>query len=71
MSQGHVFVISEWLPRKNCDQELWKQLKDIMALTAKETDGLRSVLRKIQKLNQQEIPETIPSSRVAYQNKEV
>lgn len=36
MSQGHVFVISEWLPKKNCDQELWKQLEDIMALTAKE-----------------------------------
>lgn len=37
MSQEHVFVISEWLPRKNCDQDLWKQLKNIMALTAKET----------------------------------
>ena len=37
MSQEHVFVISEWLPKKNCDQELWQKLKNIMALTAKET----------------------------------
>jgi hypothetical protein len=30
---GHVFVVSEWLPKENCEQELWKQFKQLMALT--------------------------------------
>ena len=32
----HVFVVSEWLPKKNCEQECWKQLKKLMAETSNE-----------------------------------
>jgi quinol monooxygenase YgiN len=33
---NHVFVVSEWLPKKNCEQECWKQLKKLMAETLNE-----------------------------------
>ena len=36
---GHVFVVSEWLPKENCEQELWEGLKEIMALTKKKERG--------------------------------
>ncbi len=32
----HVFVVSEWLSKEGHEQELWKLVKSIMALTAKE-----------------------------------
>lgn len=36
---GHVFVVSEWLPKENCEQELWKHFKELMALTLKSEEG--------------------------------
>lgn len=36
---GHVFVVSEWLPKENCEQELWKQFKQLMALTLENESG--------------------------------
>ena len=39
---GHVFVISEWLPKKNCEQELWRHFKKLMALTANESGCVRA-----------------------------
>src|ERR1700674_2105266 len=39
---GHVFVISEWLPKKSKDQEFWQHCKRIMALTGKEKGCLRA-----------------------------
>ncbi len=36
---GHVFVVSEWLPKDGCEQELWKQFKELMALTLEKEDG--------------------------------
>ena len=36
---GHVFVVSEWLPKENCEQELWKQFKTLMALTLDNESG--------------------------------
>jgi quinol monooxygenase YgiN len=30
---GHVFVVSEWLPKENCEQELWSLFKTLMSLT--------------------------------------
>ena len=32
---GHVFVVSEWLPKENCEEKLWDVLKEVMALTKK------------------------------------
>ena len=29
----HVFVISEWLPKKNHEEELWNAFKQLMATT--------------------------------------
>lgn len=34
-----VFVVSEWLPKEGCEQELWKQLKKLMALTLENESG--------------------------------
>lgn len=36
---GPVFVVSEWLPKENCEQELWKQFKNLMAVTLKNESG--------------------------------
>ncbi|MES2273566.1 MAG: antibiotic biosynthesis monooxygenase [Chlamydiota bacterium] len=36
---GHVFVVSEWLPKKNCEDELLKHFKKLMALTLENEDG--------------------------------
>jgi len=36
---GPVFVVSEWLPRENCDEELWKHCKHLMAATKKNESG--------------------------------
>jgi len=36
---GHVFVVSEWLPKENCEEELWKHCKKIMALTLENETG--------------------------------
>lgn len=36
---GHVFVVSEWLPKENCDEELWDFFKELMALTIKNESG--------------------------------
>lgn len=35
----HVFVVSEWLPKENCEDELWGVLKELMALTKKSESG--------------------------------
>jgi len=36
---GPVFVVSEWLPRENKDQELWQLAKKIMAMTLENEKG--------------------------------
>lgn len=33
---NHVFIISEWLPKKNHEKELWDHAKKLMVLTGKE-----------------------------------
>jgi len=38
----HVFVISEWLPKENCEQACWQQLKKLMAETLKNEKGCLS-----------------------------
>lgn len=35
----HVFVISEWLPKENCEEKLWEVFKNLMALTKKSEKG--------------------------------
>ena len=37
--RGHVFVVSEWLPKENCDEDCWKRFKELMALTKKRESG--------------------------------
>ena len=39
---GPVFVVSEWLPKKNCEQEMWQHFKKFMALTATESGCVRA-----------------------------
>lgn len=36
---GHVFVVSEWLPKKNCEEELLNRFKELMAITKKSESG--------------------------------
>jgi|GEM_PF-24967 len=36
---GHVFVVSEWLPKENCEEELWKFFKQLLALTLEKEKG--------------------------------
>jgi quinol monooxygenase YgiN len=36
---GHVFVVSEWLPKKNHDEEFFKAVKKLMALTLEKESG--------------------------------
>lgn len=40
--QGHVFVVSEWLAKESCEQELWSHAKKIMALTKNEKGCVRA-----------------------------
>ena len=49
----HVFVVSEWLPKKNCEQECWQQLKKLMAQTLENEKGCVSAraMRQISHLN--------------------
>ncbi len=36
---GHVFVVSEWLPKENCEDALWAFFKELVALTKKNESG--------------------------------
>lgn len=36
---GHVFVISEWLPKECCEEELLKHFKTLMATTLENESG--------------------------------
>jgi hypothetical protein len=36
---GHVFVVSEWLPKENCEHELWQRFKNLMDLTLENETG--------------------------------
>lgn len=36
---GHVFVVSEWLPKENCDEQAWDFFKELMATTKREEPG--------------------------------
>ncbi len=36
---GHVFIVSEWLPKKNKDQEAWDHFKKLMALSREKEAG--------------------------------
>ncbi|MBA3537147.1 MAG: antibiotic biosynthesis monooxygenase [Tatlockia sp.] len=36
---GHVFVVSEWLAREGCGQELWNHFKTLIALTLEKEKG--------------------------------
>lgn len=36
---GHVFVVSEWLPKENCEEEAWIFFKELMRLTKKNEIG--------------------------------
>jgi quinol monooxygenase YgiN len=38
-TSDHVFVVSEWLPKENCEEELWSFFKELMALTKKNEKG--------------------------------
>ena len=38
----HVFVVSEWLPKKGKAQELWQQFKRLMDLSRKESGCVRA-----------------------------
>lgn len=35
----NVFVVSEWLPKKNYEQELWDRFKALLALTKEKESG--------------------------------
>jgi len=36
---GHVFVVSEWLPKEGCDEKLWLFFKELMAVTKEKEAG--------------------------------
>ena len=36
---AHVFVVSEWLPKENHEQDLWNQFKKLLALTLEKEKG--------------------------------
>ncbi len=36
---GPVFIVSEWLPKENCEEELWAQMKKLMAVTKENEIG--------------------------------
>lgn len=31
----HVYIVSEWPPKENCEEELWNFFKELMAVTKK------------------------------------
>ena len=35
----HVFVVSEWLAKENCEQELLRQFKKLLSLTLEKEQG--------------------------------
>lgn len=35
----HVFVVSEWIPKENCEEELWACFKQLMAATRENESG--------------------------------
>ncbi len=35
----HVFVVSEWLPKKNHEKELWDKFKELLSLTKQKEKG--------------------------------
>lgn len=35
----HVFVVSEWLPKKNREKELWDKFKELLSLTKQKEKG--------------------------------
>ena len=39
---SHVFVVSEWIPKEDCDQELWERFKKLMELSRKEDGCVRA-----------------------------
>lgn len=39
---GHVFVVSEWLPKKDKDQEVWDAFKKLMVISRKESGCIRA-----------------------------
>ena len=39
---GHVFIVSEWLPKEGYDQELWQRFQQIMELSHKEDGCIRA-----------------------------
>jgi len=39
MSNNHVFVVSEWLPKDGCEHELLLKFKKLMALTLEKEKG--------------------------------
>ena len=36
---GHVFVVSEWLPKEGCEQELWEHFKKLMVSSSEKEKG--------------------------------
>ena len=36
---GHIFLVSEWLPKEGCEQKLWNKFKNIMALSSENESG--------------------------------
>ncbi len=36
---NHVFIVSEWLPKENCEEELWTFFKELMTSTKKNEPG--------------------------------
>ncbi len=41
-----VFVVSEWRPKEGCDEKLWDQFKQLMALSRKESGCIRAHVTK-------------------------
>lgn len=37
-----IFIVSEWLPKQGCDQQLWNEFKKLMDLSRKEEGCLRA-----------------------------
>ncbi len=35
----HVFVVSEWVPKEGCEEELWDCFKELMASTLEQEPG--------------------------------
>lgn len=48
----HVFVVSEWLPKENCEEELWNFFKELMAFTKKTKVGALELMPRDKFLTQ-------------------